>query len=154
MVPCPDMAQAVKASDITLQKACIAVQPTMTKASLQKCLVQLSESTYRMKGFVQLLEGRFFVDCTGADAPYALAGRGKRAHRFTCGKRHALAQSDTKCAGLVCPATFAGRLNLPRSAQRRKQYGRRTVNRAGRFLRCSANRRGACIGALPLRRHF
>ncbi|MBP8855753.1 MAG: cobalamin biosynthesis protein CobW [Oscillospiraceae bacterium] len=67
VVPCPDMAQAAIASDITLQKACIAVQPTMTKASLQKCLVQLSESTYRMKGFVQLLEGRFFVDCTGAD---------------------------------------------------------------------------------------
>lgn len=51
--------------DLTLQKACLAVSPDMPADSLRKCLVQLCESAWRIKGFV-VLEGRgWYVDCTG-----------------------------------------------------------------------------------------
>ncbi len=66
LTPTPDLAEAASAQDITLQKACLTVAPNMPKESLEKCLLQLCESTWRMKGFVTLAEGSFFVDCTGA----------------------------------------------------------------------------------------
>ncbi len=53
------------APDITLQKTCLLVDSRMTSDSMQHCLVQLSDSCYRIKGFVQLADGTFFADCTG-----------------------------------------------------------------------------------------
>ncbi len=66
LTPVPDIAAAAVQKDITLQKACLVVSPSMPKESLAKCLAQLSESTWRMKGFLTLAEGDFFADCTGA----------------------------------------------------------------------------------------
>ena len=65
LIPNPDLEKAAETQDITLQKACLAVENTMSKQALERCLATLCESTYRMKGFVQLAEGRFLVDCTG-----------------------------------------------------------------------------------------
>ncbi len=66
LAPVLDLAEAALQRDITLQKECLLVSPNMPKESLAKCLAQLSESTWRMKGVLTLAEGDFFVDCTGA----------------------------------------------------------------------------------------
>lgn len=65
LTPSPDVEKAAASRDVTLQKACIAVANSMTKDAFAKCLDMLCESTYRIKGFVQLAEGTYFADCTG-----------------------------------------------------------------------------------------
>lgn len=65
--PVPGGEEACGAPDITLQKACLAVSASMDSASLRRCLAQLSESIYRIKGFVRLSDGCFLADCTGPD---------------------------------------------------------------------------------------
>lgn len=52
--------------DITLQKACVSIQPTMTRAELLQFLRLFAEDTYRVKGAVKLSEGAFIVDCIGS----------------------------------------------------------------------------------------
>ena len=39
----------------------------MSRDMMLHCLKQLSESTYRMKGFLKLADGNFYADCTGPD---------------------------------------------------------------------------------------
>lgn len=65
LCPAPDAAAAAVAQDITLQKACLCVAPSMPREALYRCLVQLSDATYRMKGFIRTADGCFFADCTG-----------------------------------------------------------------------------------------
>lgn len=77
--------------DITLQKACVTLSPSMTARELEAFLRLFAEDTYRVKGFVTLAEGVYQVDCVGAalsvkpyagerpertDALVALAGKG------------------------------------------------------------------------------
>lgn len=52
--------------DITLQKACISIDPAMTRAEFMQFLRLFAEDTYRVKGVVALAEGTFLVDCVGA----------------------------------------------------------------------------------------
>ncbi len=66
LTPVLDLAEAAAQKDITLQKACLEIAENMPKEHLIRCLTQLSENCWRMKGFVRLAEGTFFVDCTGA----------------------------------------------------------------------------------------
>ncbi|MFI3169693.1 MAG: GTP-binding protein [Faecalibacterium sp.] len=66
LTPVLDLAQAAQEKDITLQKQCLLVSPDMPKQNLERCLAQLSESSWRMKGFITVAEGDYFVDCTGA----------------------------------------------------------------------------------------
>ena len=61
----PNSEKASSIRDITLQKATLTFSREISKSSLEKCLSLLSEATYRMKGFFQLSEGTFFVDCVG-----------------------------------------------------------------------------------------
>ena len=65
VAPNIDVGTAAAHRDITLQKALITLSEGMTRASLEHCLAMLAEDTYRIKGFVRLAEGPFFVDCTG-----------------------------------------------------------------------------------------
>ena len=63
----PDVDEVLDMPDITLQKAVLQIRPTMPFAALQKCLVQLAGETWRIKGFVRVPEGIFYVDCTGPE---------------------------------------------------------------------------------------
>jgi len=60
-----DVEENLSDRDLTLQKAYLIIDSAMTKEQLQKCLAMLCEDTYRIKGFVKLEGGTFFVDCTG-----------------------------------------------------------------------------------------
>ncbi len=51
--------------DITLQKATVRLSPDMSKKSCEAFLKLVYEDTYRIKGFVNLLEGSHLVDCVG-----------------------------------------------------------------------------------------
>ncbi|MFR9161418.1 MAG: hypothetical protein ACLVJ8_14125 [Ruthenibacterium lactatiformans] len=61
------MDEVLDMPDITLQKAVLQIRPTMPFTALQKCLVQLAGETWRIKGFVRVPEGIFYVDCTGPE---------------------------------------------------------------------------------------
>ena len=67
IVPDVDVDEVLGMPDITLQKAVLQIRPTMPLAALQKCLVQLAGETWRIKGFVRVPEGIFYVDCTGPE---------------------------------------------------------------------------------------
>jgi len=67
IVPDVDVDEVLDMPDITLQKAVLQIRPTMPFAALQKCLVQLAGETWRIKGFVRMPEGIFYVDCTGPE---------------------------------------------------------------------------------------
>ncbi|MEG0304404.1 MAG: GTP-binding protein [Oscillospiraceae bacterium] len=53
-------------ADITLQKACVTVNPSMSAAQLKSFLNMLSDCTYRMKGFADLCGKIYYADCVGA----------------------------------------------------------------------------------------
>ncbi|MDD2361998.1 MAG: GTP-binding protein [Oscillospiraceae bacterium] len=53
--------------DISLQSRIIVINNTITKDKLQKFLMSVAPASYRIKGFVQLQEGVFFVDAVGDD---------------------------------------------------------------------------------------
>jgi len=67
LTPVPDFERVSERRDITLQKAIIEVSSDMNSETMLHCLKQLSESTYRMKGFLQLADGIFYADCTGPE---------------------------------------------------------------------------------------
>ena len=67
IVPDVDVDEVLDMPDITLQKAVLQIRPTMPFTALQKCLVQLAGETWRIKGFVRVPEGIFYVDCTGPE---------------------------------------------------------------------------------------
>ena len=67
VVPDVDVDEVLDMPDITLQKAVLQIRPTMPFTALQKCLVQLAGETWRIKGFVRVPEGIFYVDCTGPE---------------------------------------------------------------------------------------
>lgn len=52
-------------ADITLQKASITLAPAMQLAQLRSFLAMLAEDTYRIKGFAQLENQTWLVDCVG-----------------------------------------------------------------------------------------
>lgn len=99
IVPDVDVDEVLDMPDITLQKAVLQIRPTMPFTALQKCLVQLAGETWRVKGFVRVPEGIFYVDCTGAGGSSdALAGR----------------SGQPPCtAGRKGACSFAGRPELP-----------------------------------------
>ncbi len=67
IAPDVDADEALNAPDVTLQKATLQIRPTMPLAALQKCVEQLAGETWRVKGFVRVPEGVFYVDCTGPE---------------------------------------------------------------------------------------
>lgn len=89
--PAGESAPTDNRPDITLQKAAIQIAPETSINEMKLILKFLKDFTFRIKGFVQLKEGVYFVDCTGMtisvtsaeQLPYtetgtlvALAGRG------------------------------------------------------------------------------
>lgn len=60
-----DVRKAKERMDITLQKCCLSISPRMTQQQMKHCLALLSESTFRIKGFVCLEKEMLLVDCTG-----------------------------------------------------------------------------------------
>ena len=82
IVPDVDVDEVLDMPDITLQKAVLQIRPTMPFAALQKCLVQLAGETWRIKGFVRVPEGIFYVDCTGPEVRLTPWAREKRATRL------------------------------------------------------------------------
>ncbi len=60
-----DFDEALSAPDITLQKETLLIEPTITPEQLYKCINFLTESSYRIKGFIMTSEGAKLVDCTG-----------------------------------------------------------------------------------------
>ena len=59
--------------DLTLQKEQLVIAPESTSSQVIRMLSLLAEDTYRMKGFLHLSDGRFLVDCVGAEvrvSPY------------------------------------------------------------------------------------
>lgn len=108
LTPAPGAAQADFAPDITLQKALLQVDARMSRDSLLHCLAQLAESTYRIKGFVQLAEGSFYADCTGPDvrlSPWDGAADGRLVLLAGAGMnlRRAVRQAQQWYPGLVRP---------------------------------------------------
>lgn len=67
LTPVPDFERVSERRDITLQKAIIEVSSDMNSETMLHCLKQLSESTYRIKGFLSLVDGVFYADCTGPE---------------------------------------------------------------------------------------
>lgn len=67
LTPVPDFERVSERRDITLQKAIIEVSSDMNSETMLHCLKQLSDSTYRIKGFLQLDDGVFYADCTGPE---------------------------------------------------------------------------------------
>lgn len=99
IVPDVDVDEVLDMPDITLQKAVLQIRPTMPFAALQKCLVQLAGETWRIKGFVRMPEGIFYVDCTGPEVRLTPC----REKRTTC---LVLLARKRACS-------FAGRPELP-----------------------------------------
>lgn len=59
--------------DLTLQKEQLLVSPEATSSQVQRMLSLIAEDTYRIKGFLAVRDGRFLVDCVGAEvhvSPY------------------------------------------------------------------------------------
>lgn len=70
--------------DLTLQKETIEVSTACSSSQVRRMLALLAEDTYRMKGFLDLSDGRFIADCVGTDirvTPYA--GQTERANQLT-----------------------------------------------------------------------
>lgn len=111
LTPDVELEEGTVSRDITLQKALVTVAPGADRERLENWLCLLSENTYRMKGFVMLADGKYLVDCTGADVrltPWAgdtdnrivlLAGRGMPLRR-------ALKDSTRLFGGLVSDLEF------------------------------------------------
>jgi len=53
--------------DLTLQKEIIEISAECTSNQLRRMLALLAEDTYRMKGFLDLSDGKFIADCVGMD---------------------------------------------------------------------------------------
>ena len=53
--------------DLTLQKETIELSARCTSSQARRILALLAEDTYRMKGFLDLSDGRFVADCVGTD---------------------------------------------------------------------------------------
>lgn len=52
--------------DLTLQKACVVLKPGMEKKQLMGFLSLLADDTHRIKGFAELAEGMYLVDCVAS----------------------------------------------------------------------------------------
>lgn len=53
--------------DLTLQKETIEILGSATSSQVRRMLALLAEDTYRIKGFLDLSDGRFVADCIGTD---------------------------------------------------------------------------------------
>lgn len=52
-------------ADLTLRNILIKISPTITKYELEKFIEMFLETTFRVKGFIQTIEGEYLVDCVG-----------------------------------------------------------------------------------------
>ncbi len=52
-------------ADITLQKVTLQFDSKISRTQLDRCIAYLTESCYRIKGFIMTTEGAMLVDCTG-----------------------------------------------------------------------------------------
>ena len=52
--------------DLTLQKACVVLKPGMEKKQLMGFLSLLADDTHRIKGFAELADGTYLVDCVAS----------------------------------------------------------------------------------------
>ncbi len=53
--------------DLTLQKESIVLSNRCTSSQARRILAHLAEDTYRIKGFLDLADGRFLADCVGSN---------------------------------------------------------------------------------------
>lgn len=53
--------------DLTLQKETIEISGACTSSQARRMFALLAEDTYRIKGFLELSDGRFIADCVGTD---------------------------------------------------------------------------------------
>lgn len=74
--------------DITLQKAVIEIAPDTSYDEMEQILKYIKNFTYRTKGFIQLQDGVYFIDCT--DRVISMAPAGNLPYKET-GKLVALA---------------------------------------------------------------
>jgi G3E family GTPase len=72
--PCDHAAAVDHRPDLTLQKESLLISPACTSQQVVQMLTLIAEDTYRIKGFLAVLDGNFLVDCVGTDVritPYA-----------------------------------------------------------------------------------
>ena len=70
--------------DLTLQKETIELSSSCTSSQARRMLALLAEDTYRMKGFLDLADGRFVADCVGTDVRLAqYTGQIEHANQLT-----------------------------------------------------------------------
>ena len=94
--------------DLTLQKETIALSGACTSSQVRRMLALLAEDTYRMKGFLDLSDGRFIADCVGTDIRITqYTGQMEPANQLTLlagegmALRHALRQLVREFSDLV-----------------------------------------------------
>ena len=94
--------------DLTLQKETIALSSTCTSSQVRRMLALLAEDTYRMKGFLDLSDGRYIADCVGTDIRITqYTGQMEPANQLTLlagegmALRHALRQLVREFSDLV-----------------------------------------------------
>jgi G3E family GTPase len=71
-------------ADLTLQKEIIELSCACSSSQVRRMLALLAEDTYRIKGFLDLSDGRFFADCVGSNIRVArYAGQIENANQLT-----------------------------------------------------------------------
>lgn len=70
--------------DLTLQKETIEISSDCSSSQVRRMLALLAEDTYRIKGFLELSDGRFVADCVGTDIRVTrYAGQIEHANQLT-----------------------------------------------------------------------
>jgi G3E family GTPase len=57
--------------DLTLQKETIEISTVFSSNLVRRMLTLIAEDTYRIKGFLELSDGRFVADCVGTDIRFS-----------------------------------------------------------------------------------
>ena len=84
LTPLDHMAEIDNRPDLTLQKETIEVSTACSSSQVRRMLALLAEDTYRMKGFLDLSDGRFIADCVGTDIRVTpFAGQIEHANQLT-----------------------------------------------------------------------
>ena len=84
LTPMDHAAEIDHRPDLTLQKETIELSGGCTSSQARRILTLLAEDTYRIKGFLELSDGRFVADCVGMDVRLTqYAGRIEHANQLT-----------------------------------------------------------------------
>lgn len=67
LAPIDHAAQIDQRPDLTLQKETLCISAQASSSQVVRLITLLAEDTYRIKGLLSISDGRFLVDCVGAD---------------------------------------------------------------------------------------